>query len=197
MLRTNLSTRPFYNERLVHLALALAALLVLVITVANVTKVVRLSRDNAELSARIGRDKSEAERLTREASRIRQGINQNDLKVVVAAAQEANQLIDSRTFSWTAFFNRIESELPPDVMLASVRPTINEKGTRVTMIVLGRRTVDIDEFVEKLEATGSFEDVLPRQQSLTDEGLTQTTIEAWYVPTAPGAEAPHGNGASR
>jgi hypothetical protein len=190
MLRTNLSTRPFYNERLVHLALTLAALIVAVLTVANVVKVVQLSRDNADLSARIGRDRSEAERLTREATRIRRGIDQNDLKLVVAAAQEANQLIDSRTFSWTAFFNHIEAEMPPDVMLASVRPTINEKGTRVTMIVLGRRAVDIDEFVEKLEATGAFEDVLPRQQNLTDEGLTQTTIEAWYVPAAPGVEPP-------
>ena len=46
MLRGNLSTRPFYNERLVHLALALAALIVLVVTVLNVVTLVRLSRQN-------------------------------------------------------------------------------------------------------------------------------------------------------
>ena len=32
MLRTNLSTRPFYNERAVHLLLALAAVIVLALT---------------------------------------------------------------------------------------------------------------------------------------------------------------------
>ena len=32
------------------------------------------------------------------------------------------------------------------------------------MTVLGRRTEDIDEFIEKLEATGAFEDVVPAQQ---------------------------------
>ena len=46
------------------------------------------------------------------------------------------------------------------------------------MIVLGRRTADLDEFMEKLEATGAFENVLPRQQNLNDDGLTQVTIEA-------------------
>ena len=32
MLRTNLSTRPFYNERAVHVALGLVALVVLALT---------------------------------------------------------------------------------------------------------------------------------------------------------------------
>jgi hypothetical protein len=52
------------------------------------------------------------------------------------------------------------------------------------MIVLGRRTSDLDEFMEKLEATGAFENVLPLQQNLNDDGLTQVTIEALYVPEA-------------
>ena len=50
------------------------------------------------------------------------------------------------------------------------------------MVVLGRRTDDIDEFMEKLEATGAFENVLPHQQNLNDEGLTQATIDGMYVP---------------
>jgi hypothetical protein len=45
------------------------------------------------------------------------------------------------------------------------------------MVVVGRRTADLDEFMEKLEATGAFENVLPHQQNLNDEGLTQATID--------------------
>ena len=44
MLRTNLSTRPFYNERAVPLALAVVAVLVLAATVFNVTRLVALSQ---------------------------------------------------------------------------------------------------------------------------------------------------------
>ena len=72
-------------------------------------------------------------------------------------------------------------------MLASVRPKIDDGATTITMNVLGRRTSDLDEFMEKLEATGAFENVLPLQQNLNDDGLTQVTIEALYVPEAPPA----------
>jgi hypothetical protein len=193
MLRTNLSTRPFYNERAVHVVLGILGLIVLALTVLNLIEVVRLSRQNTVLSGKIREDRTAATDLTRKARETRQGINQDELKVIVAAAREANALIDSRTFSWTALFNQLEATLPPEVMLASVRPTIDDGETRITMIVLGRRTPDLDEFMEKLEATGAFENVLPRQQNVNDEGLTQVTIEAVYVPEAqadPGTAAP-------
>jgi Tfp pilus assembly protein PilN len=184
MLRTNLSTRPFYNERAVNLGLGLVALVVIGLTVANLVSVVRLSRQNTVLGATMREDRSTAEELTRKARQTRQEINQDELKVIVAAAREANALIDGRTFSWTALFNQLESTLPPDVMLSSVRPTIDDNGTKLTLIALGRRPADLEEFFEKLEATGEFENVLPRQRNPNDEGLIQATIEALYTPGA-------------
>lgn len=182
MLRTNLSTRPFYNERAAHVVLGLVALVVGALTIVNLVSVVRLSRQNTVLGATMREDRSTAAELTRKARQTRQEINQDELKVIFEAAREANALIDGRTFSWTALFNQLESTMPPDVMLSSVRPTIDDKGTKITMVVLGRRTADLDEFMEKLEATGAFENVLPHQQNLNDEGLTQATIDGMYVP---------------
>ena len=155
MLRTNLSTRPFYNERAVHVVLALVGLVVLALTILNLVEVVRLSRQNTVLSGRIREDRSAATDLSRKAREIRQSINQEELKTIVAAAREANTLIDGRTFSWTALFNQLETTLPPEVMLASVRPTIDRGETRITLIVLGRRTADLDEFMEKLSAAAA------------------------------------------
>jgi hypothetical protein len=200
VLRTNLSTRPFYNERAVHLLLGLVAVLVLALTAFNVWRIVTLSRQNTEITSRTSQNRVEADRLTQDAVRIRRGLNQNELKVIAAAADEANVIIDQRTFSWTEFFNQIESTLPPDVMLSAVRPRFTDEGTRVTMVVLGRRAEDIDEFMEKLEATGAFIDVLPTQDEMTDEGLHKVVLESYYVaseaepvptPAAPpGAPAP-------
>ena len=184
MLRTNLARRPFYNERVVHLLIALGAVIVLAITVMNVVKVVDLSRQNTGLSTRIRDERAETARLTAEAARIRRGIDTADLTRVAAEAREANALIDQRTFSWTGFFNQIETTLPPDVMLVSVRPSVESGETRVSMVVLGRRTEDIDEFMEKLEATGAFERVQPRQVDRTDDGLDRAVVEAVYVPAA-------------
>lgn len=184
MLRTNLSTRPFYNERGVHLLLALAAVVVGGLTLVNVVKVLQLSRQNTELSTSVNRDRAEADRLTRDAARIRRGINPEELQLVVNSAREANVLIDRRTFSWTALFNRIEETLPPDVMLTSVQPIVDDNGTKLAMTVLARRTVDVDEFMEKLEATGAFEQVLQRQDEDVEGGLIRAIIDTYYVPEA-------------
>jgi len=193
MLRTNLATRPFYNERAAHVLIGLAAVVVLAITVLNGIRIVSLSRHNTELSSRIGAQEAEAERLTAEAGRIRRTIRKEDLEVVVFAAEEANALIDQRTFSWTQFFNLIESTLPPDVMLSAVRPAVKDGQTRVTMGVLGKRAEDVDEFMERLEATGAFDQIIPASKDRTDEGLHRVTIESIYtgvVDESPAEAAP-------
>jgi Tfp pilus assembly protein PilN len=197
VLRTNLSTRPFYNDRGVHIAVAIAAVLISALTVWNIVRVVTLSRQNTELTTRVNRDRAEADQLTKMAGEIRGKIDRDELQRVVESAREANALIDERTFSWTAFFNRLESTMPPDVMLTSVRPSIQDGQTRVTMTVLGRRAEDVDEFIEKLEAIGAFENVVPSQQDRTDQGLYRVVIESVYTgleepPAAaePAAKAP-------
>ena len=183
MLRSNLATRPFYNERAVHALLALAGVLVLALTAYNVYRIVTMSRHNTELSARSNSDRGEAARLTQEARRIRAGINQAELQAIVAAADQANQLIYQRTFSWTEFFNHIEATLPPDVMLTSVQPNYQQDHTIVVMNVLARQTQDVDDFIAKLEATGAFGDVLPQQETLTEQGLHQVVLSATYTET--------------
>ena len=180
MLRTNLSTRPFYNERAVHLLLALAGILVLTLTAFNAVRIFSLSGQNTELSSRINTDRSEVQRLNAEAQKVRAGINQDELLATATAAAEANKLIDQRTFSWTEFFNRIEETLPPDVMLTAVQPSFEQAEPFVLMTVLGRRSEDIDEFMEKLEATGAFGDVLLSQEAETDEGLQRVLLRSVY-----------------
>jgi hypothetical protein len=190
VLRSNLATRPFYNERAAHMAIGVAAALVLAITVLNVVQVIRLSKHSTELSSQTGAERTEAERLTAEAARIRGSINKDELALIVGAAHEANSLIDQRTFSWTAFFNRIEATLPPDVMLTSVRPSIKDGETHVSIGVLGRRAEDIDEFMEKLEATGAFRDIVPATQDRTEERLYRVSIESVYEGAEDAAAAP-------
>lgn len=180
MLYTNLSTRPFYNERAVHVGLALAAVVVLAFTVFNVTRVVTLSRRSTELNARAEQDEARARDLTSRTAAIRGAMNAEELKTIAAAAREANAIIDQRTFSWTELFNRIEATLPPGVMLTSVRPEIEDGVLRVSMVVLGRRVEDVDDFMEKLEATGAFVELLSTQEELTDDGMYRTVLRGSY-----------------
>ena len=162
MLQTNLSTRPFYNERLVYVALALVAAGVVALTVFNGRRLVDLSRRSTDLSRTIAADQAAADEFLRRADRIRKGIDKGQLDSTTAAAREANDLIDRRMFSWTEFLNLIETTLPADVMLTAVRPQIHEGTVTVSMTVVGRGTADLDAFMEQLEKTGAFADLLPR-----------------------------------
>ena len=65
MIRTNLSTRPFYNERAVRLWLLAFAALVVAASVFNVTRVIRYSRSDTELATQASRDEARAADLRR------------------------------------------------------------------------------------------------------------------------------------
>ena len=55
MIDTNLSTRPFYNERAVTLVFAVVGLIALAATAWNVTSVLRYSGSSTELASKASR----------------------------------------------------------------------------------------------------------------------------------------------
>lgn len=184
MLRTNLSTRPFYNERAVHAVAAAIAVLVLLITFWQITRVVRLSAYKTELNAAIARDRDEAQRLASEAAGIRQGLDQKQVAVVAAAAKEANHLIEQRTFSWTQLFNYLESTLPEDVMLTSVSPEFEDGVTHLNMEIQGRTVAVIDNFWERLEKTGAFHSIVWSGLTVSEDGIHRVQMTSVYTGAA-------------
>src|SRR5436309_16091145 len=109
MIRTNLSTRPFYNERPVQLVLVSIGLLALAATVFNVTRVIQLSGRDTRLIAQASRDEASAAELRRAAARDRATVDPKSLERASAEAREANDLNDRRIFSWTEVVNRFET----------------------------------------------------------------------------------------
>jgi hypothetical protein len=183
MLRTNLATRPFYNERAVFLALGAVALVVAALTVFNVASLVRLTRTDQALSGRIAATEQQVVRLREQARRAQRSIDQKQLETVVAAAREANGLIDARTFSWTDLLNRLETTLPPDVRISSIRPVAaNEDNLALRLVVLARRAEDVDAFETQLEKEAGFRDVVSLTETTTPEGLLEVTLQGQYYP---------------
>ena len=180
MLRTNLATRPFYNERAVYLALGVVAVVGLVVLATGVLRIVDFSRRNTELAARAERAEREGAQLSAQTAEIQRSVSPQTLDEVAAAAREANLLIDQRVFSWTDFFNRIETTLPPEVMLTEVRPDIEPGSIEVTMGVLGSRLDAIDEFIGALEESGAFTEVLNRQSEITADGMYRAVVRGRY-----------------
>jgi len=182
MLKTNLSTRPFYNLRAVRAVLGLVGLLVVGLTLFNALELVRLTASQYTLGARAADAEREAARLRADAARIRSQINPQELQVVADAAREANAIIDQRAFSWTDLLTQFEATLPPDVRITSVQPRLERDGRFVVAVgVEARRTEDVDAFIEALETAGGFQDVLSVQEQTSDAGLIEAVIRGRYA----------------
>jgi Tfp pilus assembly protein PilN len=183
VIRSNLSTRPFYNERVVRLWLALAALLVVGATAFNVSRVIRYSRSDTQLAMQASRDESRAADLGQQAGRLRAGVDPKQIEFASNEARQANTLIDRRTFSWTELLNRFETTLPDDVHIVALRPKVDRKnGTTLNVNVLARSVDDVNTFMENLEATGAFRNTQSRQERFNEQGLLEASIQTTYVP---------------
>jgi Tfp pilus assembly protein PilN len=183
MIRSNLSTRPFYNNRAVRLWLLLGLLLVVAATVFNVSRIVHSSGSNTELAAAASRDERRAAELRAEAARLRGSVDPKQIEATSIDARQANDLIDRRTFSWTELFNRFETTLPPDVRITSVRPALDsDRQIVLTFKVIARSVDDVNAFMENLDATGAFIKLTPTSEKVDDEGEVESLLESVYVP---------------
>ncbi|HKB12019.1 MAG TPA: PilN domain-containing protein [Vicinamibacterales bacterium] len=200
MIRTNLSTRPFYNERSVRTLLLLVAVIVVAFTAFNVSRVLRYSRSDTRLQTQAAGDEARAADLRQQAARLRATVNTKQLESAAVDAQAANDLIDRRTFSWTDLFNRFETTLPDDVRITAVRPKIEKEGFALEIHVVARSIDDINTFLENLEASGAFRNTLSAEEHYDETLANQAggappllaTVLATYMP-----EAGHAAGASR
>lgn len=186
MIRTNLSTRPFYNEGAVRSWLTILAIVAVAATMFNGSRVLRYSRSDTALATQASRDEARATEVRATAATLRTSVDTKQVDAASVEARQANDLIDRRTFSWTELFNRLETTLPPEVRITSVRPSLDrDRRIMLMMTVLARGVDDVNEFMERLEATGAFVNLLSREERITDSGQLVAALECEYVHPAP------------
>jgi Tfp pilus assembly protein PilN len=183
MLRTNLSTRPFYNERGVHGMLAVTAVIVAAFTIFNLTQIVLLTQRYSSLRSEAAAADARSQQLRAQTAQTRQAVDAKQLDSISSAAREANDIINQRLFSWTDLLNRFnENTMPDDVRITSLRPRVEPNGTvTVTMTVAARSVDDIEEFMANLEKTTAFSEVFPLQDERNESGDLLATIEGKYA----------------
>jgi hypothetical protein len=187
MLRTNLATRPFYNIRAVKAVLGAFAALVIMMTMFNVIRLLQLATSQRSLGARAVQAQNDATRLRADAARVRAQVDAKELEVVSGAAREANAIIDMRAFSWSDLLAQFETTLPESVRITAVQPRVERDGRFIVGIrVEARQSGDLEKFLDALEMTGAFRNVLATDEQATSDGLLEAVIEGMYVqPTEP------------
>jgi Tfp pilus assembly protein PilN len=195
MIRTNLSTRPFYNERVVSLWLLLFLIVVIAATIFNVERVLRYSHSETEQGTSASRDESRASELRAAAVKLRNSVDAKQIERASAEARQANDLIDRRTFSWTELFNAFEKTLPDDVRITTVQPDVDQGKFRVRIGVVARGVEDINTFMNNLQTTGMFRPVGSAvSERFNENGEVVADLGVEYAPPIGHAA---GRGASR
>jgi len=190
MIRTNLATRPFYNERFVHLWLVLIFTIVVAASIFNLTRVMRYSHSDTELGTQASADERRASDLRAQAAKLRASVDPKQIEFSSVEARQANDLIDRRVFSWTELFNEFEMALPDEVRLSSVRPHREKGQLMLTVSVVARSPEDVAQFMENLNETRHFTGVGSKvNEFFNQQGQLEATFEAVY--TAEG-ERPQG-----
>lgn len=190
MITTNLSTRPFYNARAVTLWITVLAVVAGLATLVNVVRIAQYTRSDSALAQQATRDTEQAAALRADAGRLRSSVDAGQVQRISTEAQLANDLIDRRVFSWTELFNQFEQTLPPDVRVTAVRPSVDRTGRIQLLIsVVARGVDDVNAFMENLEQTGAFRELLSRQEQINDEDQLEAVLESFYVPARGAVDA--------
>ena len=178
MISMNFSTRPFYNERGVYCVIGILGVFGLIVMVATVGRAFTLFEENTGVATQVAELKRELASTVDEKLQFEQAVSAERLAEIEVAVTEANRLVGQRTFSWTTFFNVIDTTLPADVMLTVVRPRFREEVRLLELEVIGRSIDVVDEFITRLEGSPYFGDVLARQEELASEGMYRAQLEA-------------------
>src|SRR6185503_8887550 len=129
------------------------------------------------------RDEAKAAQLRDQAARLRATVDVKQIDSASVEAQQANELIDRRTFSWTDLFNRFETTLPDDVRIVAVRPRLDkERGFVVIASVVARNVEDVNQFMENLEKTGAFSRAQSVEEHMNEQGQLEAQLQVNYLP---------------
>lgn len=178
----NLSTRPFYNERLVSVVLGVLLIGVIIAAAISIGHAISLSSQYTVLTSRVRHDESKAKTLQKALSAVQNEVSAEETDLITTATREVERVVARRMFSWTELFNRIERTLPVDVMVTAIRPDFFDVQTvSISLDLVGRSVEAIDVFVENLEQSGGFTKLLIRQEELTDTGMYRANLLGYYL----------------
>ena len=181
---TNFSTRPFYNQRGVYLALGSLAVAAILLVTLSVDRFSRLLQEEAALSEEGAIEQREVDRLKMEIQTLGTEMSGELKEQQTDAMREVNELLKRRAFSWTLFLNRIEDALPNEAVLSEIRPAMSNGNVEVEFGIVGGSDHIVTRFIESLEQNGGFEDMLPREEEVTEGGLHRTVLYGWYRPVS-------------
>jgi len=162
----NLATEPMRRDRPILVASAAVGLL-LCLTLAALVGLMITDRSAMAESRRA------IDQVQRQLTRTNAAQAQLDAKMrvpenasVLYRSQLFNTLIKRKAVSWTRIFSDLQTVVPYDVRIVSIRPQLNGRGDlSLEMVVASQTPEPVIGFISKLELSSLFGDVTQTSQT--------------------------------
>ena len=194
----NFSRAPFGNDRLARLAFALAAALVLGVTLVHGFFLARsLVREQEALDITVGELEDELEATDAAINRTETSLARQQTALANERTEFLTRIYRHKGFSWTGLFNELEEITPAAVRITSIAPFENEGEIAVTMTLVGRTLTNVLEMVRALEASAIFATVFPLNEvdlaelgDGSETGISATLELRYLAPPAIDSDEP-------
>jgi hypothetical protein len=192
----NFAGAPFRNEKLPRFVYAVAVAGLIVITVIHAVTLTRyFMREQEELDVKVESLQTELNGLAAEVNRTRGELSTQVDQARNEKIQFLAALYRRRSFSWTGFFNELESLTPAPVRITSIAPggvgPIDgkvEEELEIQIQIVARTLDDVLEMMSRLEANDLYASVLPLRESEGGQRVdgVAVTLTLNYLPQKEG-----------
>jgi hypothetical protein len=135
-------------------------------------------QDVRQMSIELEHVRQQDQQLMAEATQEGIDLSERALQQLPAEVALANQLLEKRTFSWTAFLAGLEQALPPRLALASVR--LESGGSLVHLTGSATSLEDLTAFTVGLQDHPKFKDPVLAQHRVGPSGLVEFDVTVRY-----------------
>tara|TARA_B100001123_G_scaffold441920_1_gene584254 strand:- start:23478 stop:24041 length:564 start_codon:yes stop_codon:yes gene_type:complete len=180
MNKLNLSTKPFYNERIINLILGASIVFLFLFFLKGVSQLGVLLDQESALQRQLLEERGVSEALAAEAIELLRESGPTDSGGVSEEMEIARRLVERRIFSWSAFLSNLENAIPPSVMLTAVTPQISDNAISFSLGIRGRTANDLNIFLEALEEESEFSELLIKEEELIQGGDYTGVLEGVY-----------------
>lgn len=153
----NLASRPFRKDRAILIASGAVGVLMLG-TLGLLLFLVEAGRESVrETQAQLTRLDAQVATTSREVSELEKTIRQPGNDILLDRSILINTLIGRKAISWTYIFTDLETVLPWNVRVMSIRPQVNAQNQLfLDMTVAADSPEPVIQFIQKLEESEVF-----------------------------------------
>ena len=182
--KLNLASQPFRNRTLPWTIAVVVAAVSLLVIVYTVTESRRVAAQADIVDRDLQKLRQERNALEAQATRVRDSVPPDQLKVLEAA----HLLVERKGFSWSKLLSDLESSLPASVRVSriNVRDVALRGGqtrAELELTVIGRTPADVTDMITEMSREGTFNAVPLTERPLTGRGESgiEWTLRVGYV----------------